>query len=377
MRWPQLFSHPPIGVDVSSRWIAAAQVVPAARGSCVRAAVCVARSGGAAGAGPPTASDRAWGRRPAPDAAELARFAEVLDRRGFRGSDVVLAAPDDRLISAAMELPPRSSGAPVVELAKVELSRTHKLSPDAFEVALWEAPGAPRSGSASGGQYMAAALRHEDGEALASAFEGAGLRARAIDARAWALARACAPRTGEGAAALLDLGESGAVLVLVQSGSVAYQRVVPEAGVDGLRAGLGASIGSSPEVIEFVLGGGGRERAREGSPDVEDPVWGPQLPDEAWSLIDAYVEAIAAEARAALEYVSRRLDQRGVDRLLVAGAGARVPGVVARLGVVLGVDASVASPADLGECAGEIADVCRDPRLTAAVGLAAHEEGAW
>ncbi len=349
----------PIGVDISSRWIAAAQVErsgPAREPRpLVRRAVCIARA-------------RASGSRP--DAAELARFAEVLDRRGFRGNDVVIAAPDDRLVTAALELPPLNSAAPVHDLAKSEVARTHRLNPEACELALWEIPGGIRAseggdakGRGSGGavQYMAAALTHADGESLLAAFEGAGLRVRAIEARAWAMAAACRPLAGEGAggAALLDLGESAALLVLVQDGSVVYQRAMNEAALDALRARLAASLGLSPEVLEFVLGGGA-EPAGAIVP----------LPDGAGPLIDEYIEAIAAEARAAFDYVARRPSADGVLRLVAAGAGARVPGVPERLGRALGIEVAVAAPATLAECPGQIAEVCRDARLASALGLA-------
>ncbi len=351
----------PIGVDISSRWIAAAQVERSgmAQGPrpLVRRAVCIARA-------------RASGSRP--DAAELARFADVLDRRGFRGNEVVIAAPDDRLVTAALELPPLNSEAPVHDLAKSEVARTHRLDPEACELALWEIPGGLRAseggdakarGAGGAAQYMAAALTHADGESLLAAFEAAGLRVRAIEARAWAMAAACRPLAGEGVggAALLDLGESAALLVLVQDGTVVYQRAMNEAALDALRSRLAASLGLSPEVLEFVLGGG---------TPAETPGGSVPLPDGAGPLIDEYIEAIAAEARAAFDYVSRRPSADGVLRLVAAGAGARVPGVPERLGRALGIEVAVAAPATLAECPGQIAEVCRDARLASALGLA-------
>lgn len=342
MRAPRLFRRPLIGVDVSSRWIAVAQAEEAGAGPpTLRAAACVARVG-----------------QGNPDAAEIRRLAEVLDRRGFRAAPIVVAAPEDRLIMSALELPPRDSGAPVLELARMEVARTHKRDPGTFETALWDVPsGRPGEGPAT--RYMAAALPHEDAESLLAAADGAALRVRAIDVRAWALARACAPRTGPGLAALIDLGESGAVLVLVHAGVVAYQRTIAETGVDGLRAALAASLGLAPEVLEFVLGG--------------VPGQAPDLPEGSASIIEDYVEAIAAEARAAFDYVSRRAGGAAVEQLLVVGAGARVPGMADRLGATLGLQAAVVTPGAVASCAPGTDAVKDDPRLTVALGLSMHD----
>ncbi len=334
---------PLIGVDVSARWIGAVQLASTARvGSAfrIRAAACVARVG-----------------QGAPDASELARLADVLYRRGFRGSTVVVAAPEDRLITSSLELPPLSSGAPVLELAVAELARTHRRDVHSLECALWPVP--VPEGQPEAGRYMAAALPRRDGETLLNAFEKAGLQVHAIDARGCALARACASRTPSGTGAVVELGEVSAVLVLVQSGVVAYQRTMPEAGVEALRSDLASTLGLSSEVLEFCLGA---------SPDAE-------LPEGAASLIEGYIETIAAEARAAFEYLARRAGGSGIDHLLLAGAGARIRGVPERLGAALGVQVETVSPAQVGTAPPEMGHICHDPRLTAALGLAAWEEG--
>lgn len=338
----RLLSRGLIGVDVSSRWLAAAQVVGSTGRPRLAAAVCLPRSGAGA-----------------PDAAELERFTHVLGRQGFRGSRIVTAAPDDALMSAVLELPPRSSGAPVEQLARAEMARAHRVESESFELAVLEVPGQGRA--SDGGHYMAVGLPRECGEGMVRSFEAAGLFVHAIDARAWAMARACGPAgAGAGFSALLDLGESAAVLVLVQSGVVTYQRTVPEAGLSAVRGQLALSLGLAPGIVEFVL----------------DDTAAPQttLPDQAAGLIDDYVQAIAGEARAALDYVARRAGGAGVDRLLVMGAGARAPGVLARLSASLGMEARSVTPSDAAETPGHLGAVAGDSRLTVAVGLSRYEE---
>lgn len=333
---------PTIGVDVSARWIAAAQARAGTLRPRLEAAVCVERKSGGV-----------------PDAPEMRRFAGVLDRHGFRGSGVVVAAPDASLMTAALELPPRHSGAPVEQLARVELARTHKRDPESFELALWDVPSPARGSDA--GHYVAAALPHADAEAVIDAFEGVGLRVRAVDTRSWAMARACVPAgASAGLSALLDLGETAAVLALVQAGQVIFQRTVTEAALDAVRTHLTGPLGLAPEVAAYVLGGG----------SASPTTW----TEEARGAIDSYVETIAGEARAAFDYLARRAGDSGVDRLLVMGAGARVPGVVEKLAGAIGVEAVVVTPASVAEAPPGLVDAAADPRLTAALGLAVYGE---
>jgi len=60
-------------------------------------------------AGPPVAPTKAGPLAPA----EVARLVATLERQGFAGADVVLAAPNDRVYTSMLELPPRSSNAPL------------------------------------------------------------------------------------------------------------------------------------------------------------------------------------------------------------------------------------------------------------------------
>lgn len=335
-------SRGPIGLDVSPRWLAAAQVAGPARHPRLVAAVCLPRA-----------------RAGAPDAAELERFARVLDRHGFRGSRVVTAAPDDGLMAAVLELPPRRSGAPVEQLARAEMARSHRLEPESFELALLDVPAQGRAGD--GGHYMALGLPRDCGEGTVRSFEDAGLVVHAIDARAWAMARACAPAgAGSGLSALLDLGESAAVLVLVRSGVVTYQRTVPEAGLSAVRKRMTSLLGLPTGIVEYFLG--------------DTAALADAVPEQAGGIIDDYVQAIAGETRAAIDYVARRSGGAVVDRLLVMGAGTRTPGVLTRLSASLGMEARPVSPSDAVEAPGELGAACSDARLTVAAGLAMYEE---
>src|SRR4051794_17457208 len=106
-------AYGPIGLDIGSRWVKAVQL--AGRGE--------SRSLHAAAVLPtpvvPSVKD------PVAEAEMLqtiaARLSSQLVRQGFHGRDVVVAAPAHRLEADLLELPPRGSGAPLDDLARVEI----------------------------------------------------------------------------------------------------------------------------------------------------------------------------------------------------------------------------------------------------------------
>src|SRR5437773_9923003 len=57
------------------------------------------------------------------DVSEARRIADVLFRRGFVGNELALAVPDDKLLTANLELPPRSNEIPLDEIARGEFAR--------------------------------------------------------------------------------------------------------------------------------------------------------------------------------------------------------------------------------------------------------------
>src|SRR5688500_18704538 len=122
----------PIGLDLGARRVKAVQLEPSAdvaSGWRVAAATCVNR----AAPGTPFTAD------------EVARVGDTLDRLGFMGTRVALAAPVDKLISAMLELP-KSGQIPLEQIARVEIARTNKIPPESFEMGCWELPVPARAG---------------------------------------------------------------------------------------------------------------------------------------------------------------------------------------------------------------------------------------
>jgi type IV pilus assembly protein PilM len=345
----------PIGVDVGPRAINAIQVSWKGGRWHIEAAAVVDRPAPEPGAA----------RAPlAPG--EAARLQDVLYRQGFTGGRIALAVPDSQLLTAVLELPPRGSGAPIEQLAMMELARVHKREPASLEMACWDIPAPARPGEAS--YIMAAACAHDDASQILDSFERAGLAVEALDARAWAMARACAPalKDDQNVSTLLELGEAGSSLVIIRSGVVVYDRLMPEAGLAALRARLSSELRVETEVSDFLLFGG-----QGGQPSAAAQTDAPQSPAAA-AIIEEYTESVVQELRSAMDYALHRYPG-SMDRLLVMGAGAGIPGLPARLAAGLGVPARSIAPVDVADVAGTLETTCRNPGLTTALGLATWE----
>lgn len=372
----------PIGLDVGGRSVKAVQLERLKASTAtdarwrVAAAALLPRESLAGGTAAP----------PALSAAEAARLVDVLERQGFTGRDVVASVPADRLLTSTLELPPRSSGVPLEQLARLELARSHKCAPDALEMDCWDLPTPARAGKAS--HVMAVGCSHAEANALLDPLEAAGLNVCALDAQTLALARACGPALAPPPAltAVLDLGWRSAVLALLHGGVVVYCRVFGDAGVGRLQATLSDRLRIDADVADYLLGEVGLAKRLAGGPghapdgaaadggadagEGEDL----RMPADARGTIIAHADAVLRELRVSFSYAAHQYANAAVSRCLVAGGGAGIPGLADYAAGVLGIDVRVVSPADALECPTTLTAACRAPALTAAAGLAQFAE---
>src|SRR5262245_41350251 len=108
MTWRPGQSRTPIGIDLGGYSMKAVQLDRSRGGWRVHAAVILAL--------------------PAPnhplDANTVRMLRDTLHRQGFASDRVVLAAPAAQLEVDVLEIPPRTSGAPVEQIARLELARS-------------------------------------------------------------------------------------------------------------------------------------------------------------------------------------------------------------------------------------------------------------
>jgi len=349
MNWPGLLRGSHVGVDFEGRFIRAAQAVSGRHGAWrPSAAVILPR------AVPGPALDRR-------DAEQLAG---ALVRQGFRGNRLVVGVPDETMAVGILDLPPRASGAPLEEIARTQLASMHGYDPQAAETACWDLPSSSRPKAQT--QAMAVACRHADAEAILSAFEDSGLSVVALDSRLHAIVRACRPHlSASGITAVLDLEWDQAVLLLVYKDTAIYRRTMPEAAFKQLSQALGQKLGLEGDAIDCLLAEVGLSPRAD-----EDPSYGAAVVP----VLRKYLGGLAAAVKPPFTYVENQYPGAEVDRLLLVGEGAAVPGIAGVLQSDLGVSVRPAAPADAAGCPAALEAKSRDPSLVAAFGLALYSD---
>jgi Tfp pilus assembly PilM family ATPase len=329
----------PIGIDLSGRTIRAAQL-----------------SGR-----PPAHRLSAWAQVPRRAEAsmqdEAARLAGVLERQGFIGRTAVLAVPDLSLLTAVLDLPPRSSGAPVDQIALAEVSHMHRRDPASLELACWDLPLPTRGQEQS--QAMAAACPHTDAEALLDAFEAAGFDIEALDVRAVALARACKALWAPEPAftAVVDAGWDSALLSVVAGGVVIFERSLEACELRRLHSGLVAREGLPGPLADRLIAGEA-ELAETGHADTA-----------AKGLIDHYFQTLGEQLGLSLAYIAHRYPGRSIGRILVVGEGSAMRGLSDRLSAAVEAPVHIPAPEELAQGVGPGAI------LAGAIGLASWAAG--
>jgi len=303
---------------------------------------------------------------------EAAAVTEALRSASFQTrSAVVAAAPADALVSS-LELPPRSSNAPLDQLARMEVARNTRMTPDAFELAWWELPQGGRNARTT--RALAVAVAHDKANTLLDAVESAGLDVAALDLEPAALVRACrAALAPDGITAVLDLGAGPASLTFVLREIPTFYRRLPELSIGALLADLGQRLSIERDVAEFLLAeigvehDAGRVRTRDGE--------AVELPDEGRRIVSGFADAMVRELTLSFDYAAHMYPDSAVSRLLLVGGGAATAGLLQRLAQSLPVDVRRASPTELIECDAGLQATCSSPAFTLALGLALHGEG--
>ena len=344
-----------IGVDSGGRFVKAVQLVRGSGGWRLGAALRLPKSvSGEAG-------DQAACGELSRD--EVAQLCGALARQGFIDTRIVLAVPEDKIVTGILELPPRASGAPLADIARLELASMNGYDAQQAETVSWDLPPSPHVARAT--QAMAVACRHADAEAMIEIYEGAGLQVVALDSRLHAIVRACRPHVSPaGITGILELEWDGAVLILLYRGVVIYRWSVGDAAVRHLSKTMADGLGVDEATVVPLM----MDVGLSGRQDVES-----SLRDAVAGFIRKHVSFLAESIVSPLLYAGQQYPGSSVDNLLVVGHGAAIPGAALHLQSHLAGSVKTIVPADLVQCPDPMAARSRDPSLVSVVGLAQFE----
>ncbi len=352
MNWSVGHSVMPIGIDIGSRQFRVVQMRSGGEQRQIKALCAVARL------------------KPLEQVAqeEVFHLRSVLARQGFSGREAVLTVPSRKLMTGILELPPRNSGAPLDQIAKMELSRMHRVEPDSFTMAYWDLPIESRPGVAA--QAMAVACKHADADELLDMFEVAGFDVQALEARGCAIARACRPllRSGQSLTAIVEFGWSRSCLIVFRGETIVYERPLAESGMGRLVEEVAERYGMSGPATEKILTMCGLAGGRE-----VDGI-SPDVTEDLARMFARFVELLVDQLDQPFAYVRQQYAADAVERLLLVGDFANVPGLASHIGENAEINTMTVSPTDLAECHRAVLAKSGDPALTVASGLALFGE---
>ncbi|MFQ5516960.1 MAG: type IV pilus assembly protein PilM [Acidimicrobiia bacterium] len=217
-------------------------------------------------------------------------------------------------------------------------------------------------------QAVLVVAAHRDAvSAMAAAVRRAGLTVVAVDLQAFALVRSAMPAAPDDdtSGAIVDIGASMTQIVVARGGVARFVRILLSGGSDFTAAlvdGLGMTSEDAEESKRRVGVIATSSEAAEGSDG------------EIQGLLTRKADKFIEEVRGSLLYYEGQSGGSSVERLVVAGNGARLPHLANRLGDQLGTRAEPARVFDLVHV-GRVkvsADELQEaqPVLPTAVGLA-------
>lgn len=335
-----------IGLDLGSRCMKAVQLLRRGGEMHLQAAVNVERTSDG------VISDK-----------DLQRLCMALDRAGFRGREAVIACPPAVIFSDLLELPPRSSGAPIEQLTRMEVQRAGRFETNPFELAYWELPSPPRAGGQT--NVMAVAVKEADIHPLLTQLEQHGLEIAAMETNGTALARLFCTSAPDAIHAIVDCGASATSLVLAHAGTVIYKRRLTELSFDMLRRTVAQELELNDAQVPPVL--------REYGFREQDATSHAPQAARLRVLIGQHLDAVADEIESSLAYAVHRYPQLTTTGVVLAGGGAEVAEIDKYFGKRLSIDVRVARPADFALCSADQSEKAMSPAMLTATGLALNE----
>ncbi len=336
----------PIGIDLTGHVVRLVQGVTRRSGFVVRAWVSSPRPGGADQDSPFTNAD-----------AQL--IAGLVRRGGFEGHRLALTLPRPWTLATTLELPPRESGAPVQQIARLELARMHRVDAAALHHVLWEVPSPARAGH--GVHAMCVGVLRDRIDPVLDLLEDEGLETTALECASVSVARAANHGVAPGElVCVLDVGWNGLAIVLTLGGVVIFDRVVDAASWKSVCEHLVQRTGIDREIVRATpLDASAPDRLRHASRDV----------------LNEFIARAEPEVARSLAYVAHRYPEVKLSRMLVCGEGWAAPGLCERLRASSPVEVRVLEPAHAWRIEEGMNPAGLGPAFALALGAASRDAG--
>jgi type IV pilus assembly protein PilM len=293
-----------------------------------------------------------------PESEELRWAASILGRRGFVGKKVSTASSTAQSSSHVFELPPAESGAPIDQLARMEVARARRCGPEDFEFGFWPLPAKGRTA-----ETIAVALPRTVIHTMIERYQDAGLELVGIDLMELAVHRGSTSgvdNVTDEINASLHIGWSSSLAVLTLGETVIYVRRI-ERGVSGVWELAKERYGLSDRGADTVISDHDVQRNAQASAKMRGAVWAMLAAD------------LASELDVAIAYVSHSFRMAPFGKIQLSGYGTANEVILNKLDQILGIPVECSPARTLIEGVGTGDNTWATAgRLSTAYGLAAR-----
>ena len=296
-----------------------------------------------------------------PCESEMQWAMSILGRRGFKGTAVSLAPQTRDCGQHVFELPPPESGAPLEQLARIEVARARKCDPNAFEFGFWDLPQRGRSN-----ESMAVACASDAIKGMMQAYEAGGMSVAGIDIPELAIMRGVLDTPSVGIAtpdpeidAVLLVNWFSSLAIVTLGHRIVYVRRIAH-GARRVWEHATNRFGLSESSARAVFN---QDYSGEHAEQIE------RVCSACWAALS---KDLASELDVAIAYVSHSFRMAPLGKVVMGGYGAMNQTLLSRLDSVLGIPVVASAPQALTEAMAGQHDAALPARLTYAYGLAAR-----
>lgn len=244
---------------------------------------------------------------------DVKRLVSAMARSGCDSGDMIVSAPVAHTLCAALEIPVGIASDDAMRIAKMELARGSKLSPESIECGWWDVPAPARATETR--HALAIGLSHVHAEHMIRVLESGGIAVNAIDTRPCAIARALRSCT-DGASIVADIGDEHTLLFMINDGVVLYSRVIADLSLTTLSRKMKERCGLDDRAIDLLLGD--HAHAVMNAPNVR-------------GCVTNMYETLSAEISKSVNYATHRYPGLAIKNVSLSGRGAVLAGLRNRL----------------------------------------------
>jgi Tfp pilus assembly PilM family ATPase len=298
------------------------------------------------------------------DERELAWAMSILNRRGFHGNVLTCTPPVQTCTQHVFELPPADSGAPLEQLARVEVARERRCESNDFEIGFWELPKRGRST-----ETIAVACSKELVSGMINSAHDAELEVAGIDLPELAIVRGVKEHlqgVDESGArpihAVLHVGWDHSIAIVTLSDRLVYVRRVPHGASSAWKNAV-ERYGMSEKGARAVIGD---FELDEGAEQIE------KIRVGCWTTLG---KQLASELDVAFAYVSHSYRMAPLGKIVLVGYGANNSTLHGQIDELLGMPIVDGTPGDVAQAMPPEKVTQLGARLGYAYGLAARFDG--